>query len=220
MYQGFWSNYLCINQALKNQNDKQSGTPMCELGPAGCKDYMLLPMLLSNWTFPVVLTIDIARNGWTSIAHMYKSLAEISRGRSHWMFEDTFEGTLQEYVDTTVLERANAVEMDYMLHGLLFLNLDISKVTPSNSVPGVVNLLKQQLRKTSMNGEFMPVARFISIYHRLGLAERGGHEDPSSRWKYMAKCMELMMKHFHKKGSLDVVALIQAIAEVRGLPIV
>ena len=57
---------------------------------------MLLPVLLSNWTFPVVENFDVPRNGWTSIDHMYKSLAEIVRGRNHWMFDDTFEGTLQE----------------------------------------------------------------------------------------------------------------------------
>jgi hypothetical protein len=65
----------------------------------------------------------------------------------------------------------------------------------------------------------MPVARFIAIYYRFGRLEREGLEDPSSRWKYMAQCMELMMKHFHKKGSLDIDALRQAIGEVRGLPI-
>jgi hypothetical protein len=96
------------------------------------------------------MQFDIARNGWTSIEHMYKSLADICHERAHWMFEDVFEGSLQEYLDTTVWERADATEMDYMLQGLLFLTWDTSKAKPFyGAVPGMVNLFKQQLRKTS-----------------------------------------------------------------------
>lgn len=224
MYQQFLTNYRRIDQALQVQNEENSATTTFgpdgrTLPPAGSKDYMLLPMLLSNYTFPVTLNVDIVRNGCTSIDHLYKNLADIVRGRNHWMFEDTFPCTIQEYVTTHTLERANAVEMDYMLQGLLFLTVDISKIPPS-AVHVAVNLFRLQLRKSTLDAELMPVTRFIEIYYRFGLGEREGYEDPGARLKELAKCVTLMMKHFHKKkASFDMVdSLMKEVNDMRGWP--
>ena len=216
MYKGYKANCRRIDIALQHQSDKHE-TPMyegCPLAPAGTKDCLLLPILLSNWTFPVVVNVDIVGSGCASIDHMCKSLADTVSGRRHWMFEDTFEGTQQAFLDTTTLERADTFEVECMIQGLLFLTVDLSKIKPTCGVHVAVSLFKQQLRKSSADGELMSAKRFIAICYRFGLGERKGYEDPAARLKHMAKCVEIMMNHFHKKkGSLDVAALHKAIGQ-------
>ena len=220
MYQQFLANYRRIDQALRIQNEENStfGPDGRTLPPAGSKDYMLLPMLLTNYTLPVTLTVDIVRNGWTSIDHLYKNLQDIVSGRRHWMFDDTFPCTIQEYVGTHTLERANILEWDYMLQGLLFLTVDMSKIT--DGVDVAVKLFQRQLRQSTLDEELMPVTRFIEIYYRFGLAEREGYEDPGTRLKELAKCFTLMMKHFHKKkASVDMTeSLMKDVNDMRGWP--
>lgn len=219
MYEAFTTNHCRIDHALKLQAEK-SETPMvdgCALSVAGTKDYMLLPLMLTEKMFPVRFNIDIVRDGGVSIDHMYKSLGEIVSGCHHWMFEDTFPSTLQEYLDSHILERATKYEMDYMIQGLLFLAVDLSKISPVFAIPVVVNQFKEHLRKTSLNGELMPVTRFIEIYYRFGLAEREGYEDPATRLKSLAQCFTIMINCFHKKTSeFDMETLTKIAEGIRG----
>lgn len=230
MYEGFTANYKRIDKALKLQEDKCE-TPMyegCPLHPAGSNDYLLLPMMLSKWSFPVVLEMDLVRQGFVSIDSMYKNLAHIVGGRHHWMFEDRFEGGLQEYLDSHVLERANACEIDYVLQGLLLLTFDMSKlveicifISRSSLADQVLDLFKTQLRKSALDGRLMPVAHFIEIYYRLGFYHGTSYKNTSSRIKSTAKCMELMIKYFHKSadGPSDMKAFLRDIGDLRGIPI-
>lgn len=206
MYNGFIANCRRIDKAVQLQDmDNCFGPDGGTLPPAGCADYEIIPMFLSNYTFPVVVNVDIIP--FTSIDHMYKNLEDIVKGRAHWMFEDTFQDNLKEYVDSHILAPANIFEMEYMLHGMLFLTVDFSKFPVPSGVPFIVSLFRRQLRQVLPDGELMPVARFIEIYYRFGLAEREGDRNPSARLESVTKCMTLMMKYFHKKRSFDLAAL-------------
>lgn len=214
MYQGFTENYGRIDKALRLQKEK-CPTPMCAgctLAPAGAKDYYMLPLMLVKEVFPIQPDIS----GEKTIDQMYKSLGDIVSGSNHWMFPDTFSGTLEAYLGSTVIERAVEWEMTYMRHGLLFLAGDLSKVLPRNSLPLWIHTVKDHLRQISKTGELMPAARFIGIYYRFGLAGREGYENPSARLEQMARCLTFMIKCFHKTTLLDTDTLNKTIASLDG----
>ena len=134
---------------------------------------------------------------------MYKSLADIVGGKHHWMFTDTFNGSLQEYVDTTVIERASTEEVKYVMHGMLFLGVDLSTVKPARFLDAVVYRMRELLRSILKSDGFMPASRFIGIYYRFGLADREGYEDPLIRTENLAKCFYMMMNCNHKTVNID-----------------
>ena len=98
---------------------------------------MLLPLFLSNYTFPVTMNVDYIVNCAASMDNFYKNLDDIVKGRPHWMFEDVFNQSpiLKGYIDTHVLERADGHEIYYILQGLLFLTVDIQKLHHLRPLP-------------------------------------------------------------------------------------
>jgi len=80
------------------------------------------------------------------------------------MFDDTFclehwDSGMDSFVPTTT-------EMDYMQLALLFLSVDIGKITPISCTSSIMTAFKQQLLEIShdgMNGELMSARRFTVL---------------------------------------------------------
>ncbi|CAB9507114.1 expressed unknown protein [Seminavis robusta] len=200
IYERFTSNLQRVDQAMALQQE-ECEHPLCDgctLQPAGAKDFSLIPAMLSGQSLPV----QPDPTGGITIDHMYKSLAHVVSGRSHWMFPNVFSMPLEDYLSCTVLERGENWEVKYVKFGLLFLAADIETI-PARTLDSWIDCAKGTLRKLSETGELMPVERFIGLYHRFGLATQEGYEDPSSRLKSVAKSMTIMMKCFHKTNVLD-----------------
>ena len=206
-YEHFTENYSRVNKALALQDEKAECPmyPGCHLAPAGSKDYVLLPFMMLNEIFP----IQPCPCERPTIDYMYKSLASLVSGEHHWMFMDTFRGTLQEYIHATVIERATKQEMTYVRYGLLCLGLDLSTAKPAYDLDRFVHQMRNFLKSNSDSGELMPVSRFIGIYYRFGMAHKEGYEDPLIRNEALAKCFTIMTKCVHKTANVDMENLIE-----------
>jgi len=234
MYQSFSENLNQIKEAVeavpKKPCDKSKkelyyyyGQDGNSLPPAGAFDYRLLPFMLCKYTFPVAFNVDFTQA--SSIEFMYKSLDDIAKGKKHWMFDDTFPAPIQQYMESHPLEPISPLEADYMLQALLFLTIDIQQVAEGSlrTFHAVTHIMRKQLRGNNFDHSLMPVTRFIEVYYRLGLAERGGYEDPGYGLKCVAKTINTMIKHFHKgtgpKNLDELRDLEKDIADMRVLPL-
>eukprot|EP00977_Amphora_coffeiformis_P017461 scaffold5715_cov166-Amphora_coffeaeformis.AAC.7 len=125
------------------------------------------------------------------------------------MFEDTFDGSLENYLDCHVLERATFEEVYIMKQALLFLSVDTSKIPPPYA-PVILYVFKKPLQKNYDDSGKLTVHRFVEIYYRFGLAEREEYEPPSARLDNMTGFIKFMMKLFHKQP-LDKALLVKDI---------
>jgi len=197
----------------------------CELPPRGSKDYRLLPILLSNYTLPVVMSVDFVALGHVSVDNMYRNLVDVFKGKTHWMFDQTFQ--CDQWIKEMVGKRGFTVttnDDDYVLQAMLFLAYDVSIIPPA-----AVCLFRKQLLKTYMeenHNHLMPVNRFFEIYFGdLRQSHEVNDEGPISaaRTEGRADCMTVMMKHFHKKKKDEmfpnIAALHKTVLKIRGLPV-
>ncbi len=68
----------------------------------------------------------------------------------------------------------DATKEYYMIQGLLFLTVDLGKVSPPHTSHILVQFYQENPQKDSASRQLMPVVQFVEIYYRFGLAEREG----------------------------------------------